>query len=512
MSKKNHSKRSFRIPIALHIYFSLILVSLLTVSIIYISNSVVIDKYIRTECDTRIDNAVKSCQNFATAFRSSITPENAGSSEAIRDSLMSSIVSATDISNDASIVLFSYDNSDNYTIMWPTASYSASTLAKSTNLLENIITEDGLNVSSETQSSTYEDNTYYYRFVTVEYSDSEDTSPQDYDKFYLLVYVNTSTYYSFTSSMNFALFRSIMLSIIASAVISVIVAFPIFYSTHKLSRFAGRVGRGNFMPLSGHIISRELSDLADTMNMMAGKLQESDIEQKTFFQNASHELRTPLMSIQGYAEGIKYDIFDDNKKDEAVDIIIAETQRLSTLVENLLSISKMDMSRSGTYEVKKQKLDVHEIVEMVIERVRGGFLHANKQMINNIKLKEQFIYANENDIFRMLENLFSNCLRYSESTVWFNVYEENGYIIFNIEDDGPGISKEMLPKLFERFAKGSEGKHGIGLALAKAIAEEHKGTITAGNRTEGSGASFTVRIPTVVAINQLTNINNMKDN
>ncbi len=483
----------------------------MTVAIIYISNSIVIDKYIRTECDTRIDNAVKSCQNFATAFRSSITPENAGSAEAIRDNLMSSIVSATDISNDASIVLFSNDSYGEYNIMWPTSSYSASTLVKSSKILNSILEEDGLVVGTETMSSTFENNTYYYRFINVEYSDSADQSPEDFDRFYLLIYVNTSTYYSFTSSMNFALFRSIMLSIIASAVISILVAFPIFYSTHRLSRFAGRIGRGDFNPISGHIISRELSDLGDTMNMMACKLQETDIEQKTFFQNASHELRTPLMSIQGYAEGIKYDVFDDNKKDEAVDIIIAETQRLSTLVENLLSISKMDMSRSGNYEVKKQKLDVREVVEMVIERVRGGFLHSNKQLINNIKLKEEYIYANENDIFRMLENLFSNCLRYCETTVWFDVRQENGYIIFTVEDDGPGISKEMLPKLFERFAKGSEGKHGIGLALAKAIAEEHMGNITAGNRAEGNGASFTVRIPTVVAINQLTNINNRKE-
>ena len=79
---------------------------------------------------------------------------------------------------------------------------------------------------------------------------------------------------------------------------------------------------------------------------MAYKLEENDVEQKTFFQNASHELRTPLMSIQGYAEGIKCGVFEDEEsKGEAVDVIIAETERLSNLVENLLSISKMDMYR-----------------------------------------------------------------------------------------------------------------------------------------------------------------------
>jgi signal transduction histidine kinase len=117
-------------------------------------------------------------------------------------------------------------------------------------------------------------------------------------------------------------------------------------------------------------MSRELSNLGANMNIMANKLEQADIEQKTFFQNASHELRTPLMSIQGYAEGIKYDIFDEDQRSGAIDVIINETTRLTTLVENLLSISKMDMSRSGTFTVKKTIVNVQEISEDIVARVR----------------------------------------------------------------------------------------------------------------------------------------------
>ena len=245
------------------------------------------------------------------------------------------------------------------------------------------------------------------------------------------------------------------------------------------------------------------------MNQMAYKLEENDVEQKTFFQNASHELRTPLMSIQGYAEGIKCGVFEDEEsKGEAVDVIIAETERLSNLVENLLSISKMDMSRSGSYEVQKKLLDVEKLCDTVIDRVRGNFIHMDKDIINDIVCDGMYIYANENDMIRCLGNIFSNCLRYCNTSVKFicKPDKDKNYIIFKISDDGPGIAEDVLGHLFERFSKGSDGKHGIGLALAKAIVEEHRGRIIAYNKPEG-GACFEIAIPLTQRIEQFTLIN-----
>ena len=126
------------------------------------------------------------------------------------------------------------------------------------------------------------------------------------------------------------------------------------------------------------------------------------------------------MSIQGYAEGLKYGVFESEEdRDNAIDVIIDETGRLSGLVENLLSISKMDMSQSGNYEVKKQNIDVTKICDTIIDRVRGNFIHEDKAIINDINLKNTYIYGNENDLIRCLENIFSNCLRYCKTAVTF---------------------------------------------------------------------------------------------
>ena len=514
------NKKSFRIPIALHIYSSLILVALITVMMIGLSNQLIFKSYIRSECDKRITSAVTSCNEFAEAWRETLSSEQAASSATLRENLLNSIVASTDISNDASIVLLTTtgdlaENRD-VTVLWPNTSNSTSMYIRSVDILGNILSENQILNDGVTRSVTYNDSEVYYRFVGIDYmehSEDEDedktTYGSDQDQYYLLIYIDSRSYYSFYNALHMALLKSIVFAVLCSAIMSIIVASPIYISARKLSRFAARVGKGDFTPVKGHIVSRELSDLGDIMNSMATRLEKSDIEQKTFFQNASHELRTPLMSIQGYAEGIKYDIFDEERKEEAVDIIISETTRLSNLVENLLSISKMDMSRSGNYEVKKQMLEVREITESVIDKVRGGFLHAGKQLVNDFNIDDVYIYANEGDIFRMLENIFSNCLRYAENAVVFRCSYDTSHVTFTISDDGPGISEEVQKHLFERFAKGSDGKHGIGLALASSIAREHGGEITAHNKTDGTtGAVFEIRIPTAKCREQLSKINN----
>ena len=503
--------RPFRLPLFLHIYISLLAVSLITGALIWLSSNFIMQNYIAYECDNRINNAVNSCQSFAEAFRNSLTAES-GDEEQIRTNLLNSIVSSSDISNEASIVLFEDDVSGNgFNVLWPTASYSVSSRNRAEKYLNTIIdnmVHDKTISSSDTRSTLVDNSLVYYKFINVEYSSYQGEDVSEYDQYYLLVYIDTSSYYNFTTAINVAIFRAIIVAVLASTIISIIIAFPLFFSTRKLSKFASRVGKGDFTPVKGHIMSSELSKLGDSMNRMASKLEQSDIEQKTFFQNASHELRTPLMSIQGYAEGIKYDIFNESEKNNAVDVIISETTRLTKLVENLLSISKMDMSKSGNYTVKKTIINVQEISEDIIARIRGNFLFDGKELVTDIRAEDSYICANENDILRMLENIFSNCNRYARKQVDFTVSKLNKETIrFVISDDGPGIDENVLPTVFDRFAKGSDGKHGIGLALALAIAEEHGGTITAGNKPEG-GASFTIDLPVIKPKKQLSQRNN----
>ena len=530
--KPARNKSAIRIPISLHFYAVEIVVIILIVFIINIYIQSIVKNYIANECNQRLDVAVNSTQNFAQAFSSQISATDERSEENIRAYLINSVVTSADLSNQASIALYTLDEkTGKFILLWPTAYYSASYANSATNVVSTVIDQEGYKNTSQTQTMELDGNLIYYRTLTIEYKSTTidennlDINGQptvietrndglDLDDYYLCVYVNSSSYYSFMASMTLALIQAALLAILIAGILSMLMTYPLIFSTQKLSRFAKRISKGDFKPVRGHIVSKELSELGDVMNQMAFRLEESDIEQKTFFQNASHELRTPLMSIQGYAEGLKYGVFEsDDDRDNAIDVIIAETGRLSSLVENLLSISKMDMSRSGNYEVKKQNIDATKICDTIIDRVRGNFIHEDKAIINDIDLQSIYIYGNENDLIRCLENIFSNCLRYCKTAVSFTckVDETGSNVIFCISDDGPGIAPEVIDHLFERFSKGADGKHGIGLALAKAIAEEHNGTVKAYNKPEG-GACFEVIIPVVFHREQLSKMNNDSTN
>lgn len=539
--KPIRNKSAIRIPISLHFYAVEIVVIILVVFIINIYIQSIVKNYIANECNSRLDIAVNSTQNFADAFTSQITASDERTEENIRAYLTNTIVTSADLSNQASIALYTFDeNTGKHLVLWPTAYYSTSYANNANNVITQVIEEEGYKTLNKTQTIDIDGNIIYYRTLkfelvttvvegdveldangnpinptpTVTTSASAATSINgkniDLDNYYLCIYINSRSYYSFMASMTLALVQAAMLAIVIAGLLSIMMTYPLIFSTQKLSKFAKRIAKGDLRPVRGHIVSKELSELGDVMNQMAFKLEESDIEQKTFFQNASHELRTPLMSIQGYAEGLKYGVFEsDEDRDNAINVIIDETGRLSSLVENLLSISKMDMSRSGNFEVKKQNIDISKLYETIIDRVRGNFIHNDKSIINDFNAKNVYVYGNENDLLRCIENIFSNCLRYCKTAVTFKCSTDKSgkNVIFEISDDGPGIAPEVQEHLFERFSKGADGKHGIGLALALSIAEEHEGTVNAYNKEDG-GACFEVILPVIKQKEQLTKINN----
>ncbi len=509
-------KHTFKLPIAIHLYATFLMVILLmALSLLFITRSI-LETYIAQECHKRINNAYNSCQSLAETFRSADFDLTNSSDTDISDSLLNAIVSSADISNEATIALI-YTRNDSkdseFTLLWPSALHSLSSYNFAKYVITEITDNSGVVLSPDIQKISIEGSIFYYKMIGINYSPERDVY-KHLSNYYIVLFVNSKPYYSLTESLMIALIQVVLIIIIVAGILSLFNSIPLFLSAKRLSDFARRVGRGDYSPINTeHTASRELTDLGIQMNSMAQKLEKSDLEQKTFFQNASHELRTPLMSIQGYAEGIKYGVFSEEESVKAVDVIIDETERLTNMVSNLLTISKMDMAKSGDYTVKKQILNCSEIAEDAIDKVRGHFIHDDKELVNDITKEDLYIYANESDIFRMLENIFSNCLRYCRTTVNFTCLKDrnNKNIVFTISDDGPGISEDVINKLFDRFATGTAGKHGIGLALAKAIVEEHKGTIRGFNLTDPDGnikgACFEIRLPLITKREQLTKLN-----
>jgi two-component system, OmpR family, sensor histidine kinase CssS len=231
----------------------------------------------------------------------------------------------------------------------------------------------------------------------------------------------------------------------------------------------------------------ELEELANTINKMADELKEYDIAQKKFLQNASHELKTPLMSIQGYAEGIKDGVFEDDEK--ALGIIVDESTRLKSIVEELIFLSKLE-TMDDFYKFSRQS--INNIIEKSIEKINSIALKDNIN-INSMLYKDAYIKVDKDKITQALINILGNCLRYAKSMISITTRSDGKWFDIKINDDGEGFDNNEIKNVFERFYKGKKGNTGLGLAITKVIVEKHNGTIEAATGSNG-GAEFKIRL------------------
>lgn len=209
--------------------------------------------------------------------------------------------------------------------------------------------------------------------------------------------------------------------------------------------------------------------------------------QQTFFQNASHELKTPLMAIQGYAEGIQAGVMDTAS---AAEVILAESDRMTELVDELLDISKIDMGRQ---QLALSEMDVRELLYDSIRAVEPTAAADGITITPDFPETPIMVSCDDTRLRRAVTNILSNGVRYARSQLHLTCRTEKRNVTIRIQDDGDGIAAEDLPHIFDRFYMGKSGKSGIGLALTKEIIHLHKGTIRAYNGE--TGAVFEISIP-----------------
>jgi signal transduction histidine kinase len=209
--------------------------------------------------------------------------------------------------------------------------------------------------------------------------------------------------------------------------------------------------------------------------------------QQTFFQNASHELKTPLMAIQGYAEGIQAGVMDTAS---AAEVILAESDRMTELVDELLDISKIDMGRQ---RLTLSEMDIRELLYDSIRAVEPTAAAGGITITPDFPETPIMVSCDDTRLRRAVTNILSNGVRYARSQLHLTCRTDKRHATIRIQDNGDGIAEEDLPHIFDRFYMGKNGKSGIGLALTKEIIHLHKGTIRAYNGD--GGAIFEISIP-----------------
>lgn len=224
-----------------------------------------------------------------------------------------------------------------------------------------------------------------------------------------------------------------------------------------------------------------------------------EMERREFVANVSHELRTPLTTMRSYLEALA----DGAWKDEEIapnflDVTRTETERMIRLVNDLLQLSKMD---SKDYRLTKDWVNFVKFYDRIIDRFE---LTKKQDVTFHRKLPDQaiFVEMDEDKLTQVLDNIISNALKYSPEggQITFKVEEQESKILISVSDEGVGIPKDNINKIFDRFYRVDKartrklGGTGLGLAIAKEMVQAHGGDIWA-NSIEGKGTTIYFTLP-----------------
>lgn len=238
----------------------------------------------------------------------------------------------------------------------------------------------------------------------------------------------------------------------------------------------------------------ELGVLADSLNSMADRLRASGDFQKKFLANVSHDFRSPLTSIKGYLEAIQDGTIPKEMESHYLDIVLAETDRLTKLTNGILTLNTLDRR---SLRLNLTDFDLHQLLREGISVFEGRCTSRKISMHLTLTEDKLMVHADYEKIQQVVYNLLDNAIKFSSdhSIIEIETTLRKDKVYVSIRDHGVGIPKNALGKIWTRFYKedksrGRERKgNGLGLSITKEIIQEHHQTITAVS-TPGVGTEF----------------------
>lgn len=283
-----------------------------------------------------------------------------------------------------------------------------------------------------------------------------------------------------------------------SLLLSMLLAYTLLRPVRDLTGAAQTLASGQ---LSHRVKVRgddELAALGQAFNQMAESLQHAEQSRRDMTADIAHELRTPLAVQRAHLEAIQDGIYPLTL--ETLEPVLEQNHTLARLVEDLRTLALAD---AGQLTLKKTRQDLQELTRHVVERFQP---QANARQVE-LRLESTpaplpEVFVDITRIEQVITNLVTNALRYTPEggKIILNLDRRPGVVLLSIKDSGPGIPSGALPHIFERFYRAGhsrsreEGGTGIGLAIARQLAEAHEGRLEAANHP-GGGALFTLWLP-----------------
>ena len=275
----------------------------------------------------------------------------------------------------------------------------------------------------------------------------------------------------------------------------------------QMSNVAARISASN---LSDRIDKSrtvvELSHLAQVLNQMFERLQESFLRQARFTADASHELRTPTAVIVAQAELALAKRRSPEEYEEALRACYRAGQRMDSLVNGLLTLARID---AGQPENHPEPVDLQQEVEQAMELLTP--LADQKRIEVRCDLHMARVAGNAEQLGQVVANLLDNAITYNHEggQVELRLVADESDAVLSVSDTGIGIGEHDLPRIFERFYRvneartGGSGGVGLGLSICQEIVRSHGGTIDATSEV-GKSTTFTVRLPLLAPLVQDT--------
>jgi len=270
------------------------------------------------------------------------------------------------------------------------------------------------------------------------------------------------------------------------------------YFLRQISELADatkRVAAGDFSVRLRRGRSVEIELITDSFNEMVKELSKIETLRSDFVSNISHEFKTPIASIRGFARRLKKDTLTEAQRDEYLDIILSESERLTRLSSNVLLMSRLEstekiIERTG-YSLDEQMRRTILLLEPQLQK---------KALDVDVELETVEITSDEEMLSHLWINLFENAIKFSPegATLKVSLFTTGKEAVATIRDAGIGMDDDVKKRIFDKFYQGDRSRStegtGLGLSLVKRILELENGKIDVDSEP-GEGTSFTVTLP-----------------
>jgi signal transduction histidine kinase len=236
----------------------------------------------------------------------------------------------------------------------------------------------------------------------------------------------------------------------------------------------------------------EIARLASTMNGMLTRLEKARLRERRFVSDASHELRSPVAAIRQHAE-VAQTYPDGTSTQELAEVVLEEDVRLQRIVEDLLLLTRVD---EGTLPLQSAPVDVDDLLFEDVRRLRAS----TELRVDGSGVSAGRVVGDREQLERLIRNLTDNAARHAVAEVRLALREDDGLVVLEVDDDGPGVPEEMREAVFERFTRLDDardrqnGGAGLGLSIVSEIARAHGGSVAVTDAPLG-GARLTVTLP-----------------